>query len=115
MGVWLGEAAFSPAAYAMTAQCVPSRRWGLALGALMLGASVGYGLALIGGAGVLAGAQMIQGLGLPLLGALAAWLLAFVGRASLPLLSLIPLARVTRGGPAAARGEGRTDAGAVWR
>src|SRR5688500_6504228 len=32
MGVGLGEAAYSPAAYALTAETTPRARWGLALG-----------------------------------------------------------------------------------
>lgn len=114
MGVGLGEAAFSPSAYALTAQSTPRHRWGLALGMLMLSASVGYGLALIGGAGILRWSQGAGGVVLPGLGAVAGWKAVFLICGGLTLLTL-PLLAVVRGPEAEpARRQDGPDAEA-WR
>jgi MFS family permease len=113
MGVGLGEAAFSPAAYALTAETMPVRRWGLALGALMLSASVGYGLALIGGAAILEWSQSVRGQAVPVLGELPGWKLVFVVCGALTFATLLPLSLIA-GGAAAPRTAAQPRS-AVWR
>lgn len=115
MGVGLGEAAFSPAAYALTAETIPARRWGLALGVIMLSASIGYGLALMGGAAIIAWAGEIRALGLPLVGALAGWQLVFVISGLLTLLTVIPLALLKPERRVAAPVASPQPWSAVWR
>jgi MFS family permease len=114
MGVGFGEAAYSPAAYALTAEMTPRRRWGVALGALMLSAAVGYGLALLGGAAILDLSQRAAGLGvsLPGLGRAEGWQLVFLVCGGLTLLTL-PLLALIR--PPSRPTAAEPVPGAVWR
>ena len=54
MGVGVGEATLSPAAYSIISDSFPQRRMGLAMGVYGLGSAVGAGLAFIIGAAYLA-------------------------------------------------------------
>jgi MFS family permease len=77
VGVGVGEAALSPAAYSMIADLFPPQRLGRALAVYTLGAFAGAGLAyLIGGAvvGAVAGAPSVT---VPLFGEVRAWQLVF--------------------------------------
>jgi len=77
VGVGVGEAALSPAAYSMIADYFPREKLGRALGVYQSGALLGAGIAfLVGGAALqlLAG---FDGRSLPLLGEVRAWQLAF--------------------------------------
>ena len=78
MGVGVGEAVLSPAAYSIISDSFARRRLGLAMGVFGLGSAVGAGLALmIGGAvvAVVAGAETVT---LPLFGAVRPWQFAFI-------------------------------------
>jgi MFS family permease len=55
MGVGIGEASLTPAAYSIIADSVPPHRVGLALGVFTIGVQVGSGLAFLWGASMLAG------------------------------------------------------------
>lgn len=77
VGVGVGEAALSPAAYSMIADYFPREKLGRALGVYQSGAMLGAGIAfLVGGAAV----QMLSaydGQVLPVLGEVRMWQLAF--------------------------------------
>ncbi|WP_304165525.1 MFS transporter [Phenylobacterium aquaticum] len=77
IGVGIGEAGLSPAAYSLIADCFPPQRRSMALGLYAVGIYLGSGLAILGGGLVigLVGAQpMVH---LPLLGAVRSWQLVF--------------------------------------
>lgn len=78
MGVGVGEAVLSPAAYSIISDSFPRRRLGLAMGVYGLGSAIGAGLAFMIGAVVI---TLVAGAGdvtLPLLGTLRPWQFAFV-------------------------------------
>ena len=90
MGVGVGEAVLSPAAYSMISDSFDRRRLGLAMGVFGLGSAIGAGLAfMIGGAVVslVAGADSVS---MPLIGEVRPWQFAFIV-AGLPgfLISLL--------------------------
>jgi len=77
VGVSVGEAALSPAAYSMLSDLFPPSSLGRAMGVYAVGAAVGYGLAyLLGGA--LYGYFDANPVVLPVVGELAAWQMTFV-------------------------------------
>jgi MFS family permease len=78
MGVGVGEAALSPAAYSIIADYFPNRNRGKALAVYTLGISIGIGLALMGGGAVIDFFSRKGGLDLPFFGHLDAWQLAFL-------------------------------------
>lgn len=78
MGVGVGEAVLTPAAYSIISDSFPRRKLGLAMGVFGLGSAVGAGLAfMIGGAVValVAGADTVS---IPFLGGVRPWQLAFI-------------------------------------
>jgi len=77
-GVGMGEAALAPAAYSMIADLFPPRRWGLALGVFITGASIGSALAFMGGGALIARLEAIGPVSVPLIGALQPWQMVFV-------------------------------------
>lgn len=94
MGVGVGEASLTPSAYSVIADYVPSRLLGLALGIFSMGVYLGGGLALIGGAAVIA---HLPGSGavLPVVGRLHPWQIAFVAM-GLPGLAVAAWAATLR-------------------
>lgn len=82
VGVGVGEAALSPAAYSMIADSFPPARLGRALGVYTLGAFAGAGLALIIGGAVISYVTTGGSVGIPwlgtMLGELRPWQLVFV-------------------------------------
>jgi MFS family permease len=90
MGVGVGEAALSPAAYSSIADSFPPRRRGTAMGVYSLGSYLGSGLAF------LLGGHLIRFIGearvhdVPVLGPIAPWKLVFI-LVGLPGLLLLPL------------------------
>jgi len=90
MGVGVGEAALSPAAYSTIADSFPPRRRSTAMGVYSLGSYLGSGLAF------LLGGHLVGFLGegrvrdVPLLGPTAPWKLAFLV-VGIPGLLLVPL------------------------
>ncbi|WP_440958669.1 MFS transporter [Oceanicaulis sp. LC35] len=78
MGVGVGEATLSPAAYSIISDSFPQRRLGLAMGVYGLGSAVGAGLAFLIGAVVIELISTAGSLTLPLFGELRAWQATFV-------------------------------------
>lgn len=78
VGVGVGEAALSPAAYSMLADYFPPERRGRALGVYSMGVYLGIGLAAIIGGAVVGGLADRPPLQLPVVGELATWHVAFL-------------------------------------
>jgi MFS family permease len=79
MGVGVGEAALSPAAYSMITDSFPRSKLGSAFGVYNVGITVGAGIALLVG-GIVVGAVSHAGasFNLPIFGAVRAWQLVFI-------------------------------------
>lgn len=78
VGVGVGEATLSPAAYSMIADYFPKDRLGRALGVYQSGAFFGVGLAFIFGGLAIQFAKGAEDIVLPLVGALKPWQTAFI-------------------------------------
>ncbi|MFK7958088.1 MAG: spinster family MFS transporter [Lysobacterales bacterium] len=78
MGVGVGEAALSPAAYSMLADLFPRKQLGRAIGIYSSGVFIGIGLSFIIGSMVISALEARGGLTLPLVGNLKAWQATFV-------------------------------------
>ena len=77
VGVGVGEAALSPAAYSMIADLFPPQKLGRALSVYTTGAFVGAGLAFIIGGTVIAAITSTPEITLPLIGTIRSWQAAF--------------------------------------
>lgn len=124
MGVGVGEAVLSPAAYSIIADSFPRKRLGLAMGIFGLGSAIGAGLAFMIGGAVVALVAHADSVTLPLFGTLRPWQFAFVV-AGLPgllvalLFLFIPDPRHGGAAPAvvplkAVRAELATRSGLYW-
>jgi MFS family permease len=93
MGVGVGEATLSPAAYSIISDSFPQRRMGLAMGVYGLGSAVGAGLAFIIGAAVIQLVTSAGTLTLPLIGEVRAWQATFmiVGLPGLVIAAVLAL------------------------
>jgi len=78
VGVGVGEAALSPAAYSMISDIFPKERLGRALAVYSFGLPIGSGLALLIGGLTIASIQELAPLKLPFVGSLSAWQITFV-------------------------------------
>lgn len=78
VGVGVGEAALSPAAYSMLADYFPPHQRGRALGVYSMGVYLGIGLAAIIGGAVVGGLGERPPIVVPFVGELAAWHVAFM-------------------------------------
>ena len=78
VGVGIGEAALSPAAYSMIADYFPPKRLGLALGTYAMGVYFGIGLAFMIGGFVVELATQATATALPIVGELRPWQLTFI-------------------------------------
>ena len=78
VGVGVGEAALSPAAYSMLTDLFPRRQLGLAMGLYSTGVYVGAGIAFIVGGLTVQAAMTMGPVALPVVGTLAPWQLIFV-------------------------------------
>ncbi|MCF8470971.1 MAG: MFS transporter [Parvibaculum sp.] len=78
MGVGVGEATLSPAAYSMIADYFPPKRLGFALGVYGMGVYIGAGLALIIGAAVISLVSDGGSLIVPIIGEVYAWQATFL-------------------------------------
>ena len=78
IGVGVGEAALSPAAFSMLADAFPADRLGRALGVYSSAIFAGAGIALLVGGGVAAAAASADAVHLPLVGAVQPWQLTFI-------------------------------------
>lgn len=95
MGVGLGEAALTPAAYSMVPDLFPRERRTLAMSVFVFGAKAGAGAALVLGGVVVAMVDRVGVISLPILGVVSSWqiVLLVVGLATLavlPLLAFLP-------------------------
>ena len=77
IGVGVGQAALSPAAYSMIADYFPKEKLGRALGVYQAGAFVGAGLAFLVGGIVIRLVMGSAGLELPVIGLVKPWQMAF--------------------------------------
>lgn len=93
MGVGVGEATLSPAAYSIIADSFPKRRLGLAMGVYGLGSAIGAGLAFMIGAAVIKFVAAAGEVSLPIIGVISAWQMAFfvVGLPGLAMAALFAL------------------------
>jgi len=78
MGVGVGEASLSPAAFSLVADYFPPDRLGLALSVYSMGIYIGSGLALIVGGAVVQSLAHRPELALPVLGTIASWRATFL-------------------------------------
>ncbi|MGI9291908.1 MAG: spinster family MFS transporter [Gammaproteobacteria bacterium] len=78
VGVGVGEATLSPAAYSIIADSFPKEKLGKALGVYQSGAFFGVGFALIFGGLAIQFAATADDFSLPLVGQIAPWQLAFI-------------------------------------
>ncbi len=77
VGVGVGEAALSPAAYSMIADYFPREKLGRAIGVYQAGAFFGAGLSFLLGGLVIQAVTKAPGLSLPLVGAVRPWQAVF--------------------------------------
>lgn len=104
MGVGVGEAVLSPAAYSIISDSFSKRRLGVAMGIFGLGSAIGAGLALMIGGVVMSAVSSTDSATLPLFGEVRPWQFAFIV-AGLPgflialLFLFIPDPRHALGGP----------------
>jgi MFS family permease len=95
MGVGVGEAALSPAAYSVIADYFPKERLGRALGVYTAGAFFGAGIAFLVGGAVLTLVQGADSISLPLVGEIKPWQFTFIA-VGLPGLLVALLALTIR-------------------
>jgi MFS family permease len=95
MGVGVGEAALSPAAYSLVADYVPPRRMSTAIGAYGAGIYIGSGLSFILGGLVRSYATGRGAIGLPLIGSIHPWQILFLV-VGIPGVLLAPLLYTVR-------------------
>lgn len=78
IGVGVGEATLSPAAYSVISDSFPKKRLGLAMGVYSLGSATGAGLAFLLGGMVVALVTNAGSFSLPLVGQLEPWRVVFI-------------------------------------
>lgn len=78
MGVGVGEATLSPAAYSIISDSFPAKRLGVAMGVYGLGSAVGAGLAFMIGGAIISFAATEGVMTLPLIGEVKAWQATFL-------------------------------------
>jgi MFS family permease len=78
MGVGVGEATLSPAAYSIISDTFPQKRLGLAMGVYGLGSAVGAGLAFLIGAFIIELVASTGSVVLPIVGEVRAWQATFL-------------------------------------
>ncbi|MGB3809704.1 MAG: MFS transporter [Parvibaculum sp.] len=77
MGVGVGEAALTPAAYSIISDYFPPKRLGIAIGVYGIGVYIGAGLALVIGSFAISWATHIGDITLPIIGHVYSWQLVF--------------------------------------
>lgn len=78
MGVGVGEAALSPAAYSMLADYFPPNKVGRAISVYSMGIFLGIGLAYVGGGALISLFGEYESIAVPVLGVLQSWQVIFV-------------------------------------
>ena len=94
VGVGVGEATLSPAAYSMIADYFPPRKLGKAIGVYAMGLYGGAGLAMLAGSAVVALVSEAGPISVPLLGTLYPWQLTFFAVALPGIFVLLLMATV---------------------
>ena len=94
LGVGIGEATLSPAAFSMIADCFPRERLSSALSIYSIGVQVGAGLALILGGVVVQIVSHMSPVALPWVGLVAPWRLTFLVVGAPGIILVIVLATV---------------------
>lgn len=77
MGVGVGEAALTPAAYSIISDYFPPKRLGIAIGVYGIGVYIGAGAALVIGALAISWATHVGDVDLPIIGHVFSWQLVF--------------------------------------
>ncbi|WP_299080800.1 MFS transporter [uncultured Paraglaciecola sp.] len=90
MGVGVGEAGLSPAAYSLIADSIEKKHLAKAIGIYTMGIYLGGGMALIVGGMVIQWADTFSSISLPIIGEIYAWQAVFIA-VGLPGLLLVPL------------------------
>jgi MFS family permease len=118
IGVGVGEATLSPAAYSMLTDSFPRQKLGRALSIYHVGVTLGQGLALLVGGTIIKAASASETMTLPLIGVLRTWQAIFV-IVGLPglVLALIMITTVREPARQGIQGETRNyvPAGEAWR
>ena len=123
MGVGVGEASLSPAAYSLISDTFPRRQMARAMGVYNMGNSIGSGLALIFAGALIALIEDLPPLSMPIVGQLKSWQTVFI-LVALPGLLLAGLMLLVtepprRGTAIAEGGKAQADFGAtlsyLWR
>ncbi len=78
MGVGVGEAALSPAAYSMITDLFPKEKLGRALAVYSIGSFIGGGLAFLIGGAVISALSEMKNISMPLMGELKPWQMTFI-------------------------------------
>jgi MFS family permease len=78
IGVGIGEAGLSPAAYSLISDCFPKERMGTAISVFYFGLFLGSSLALLVGGMAVDGLARTPTVTVPLLGAIASWRVTFL-------------------------------------
>lgn len=78
MGVGVGEAALSPAAYSMIADLFPKEKLGRALAVYSIGSFIGGGLAFLIGGAVISALNEMDNIVMPLFGEMRPWQMTFI-------------------------------------
>jgi len=78
MGVGVGDAALSPAAYSLISDSFDRKRLGFAMAVFTMGISLGSGIALLIGSQILHFLEGIDAVSLPFLGEMKSWQLVFI-------------------------------------
>lgn len=78
MGVGVGEASLSPAAYSLISDSFPRRKLARAMGVYNMGNSIGSGLALIFAGALIALIEDLPPLSMPIVGQLKSWQTVFI-------------------------------------
>lgn len=117
MGVGVGEAVLSPAAYSIIADSFPRRRLGLAMGLFGLGSATGAGLAFMIGGGVVALVAQAETMNLPIFGVVRPWQFAFIVAGLPGLLIALAFLFIPDPGHAARASQGKAKGvplGTIW-
>jgi len=95
MGLGIGEAALSPAAYSIISDYFPKEKLGRAISVYAMGVYLGAGMSMVAGSSIVRAISGMPPLELPIIGTTYAWQLSFFA-VSIPAFLLIPLMLTVR-------------------
>ena len=78
IGVGIGEASLSPAAFSLITDYIPKKRLARAISVYQMGIFIGTGIALIVGGSVVDATLRLKTVAVPILGVIASWRLSFI-------------------------------------